>query len=115
MASRGVSLLACAWALAAAAQTSSEEPADSAAATNASTTCDVIVRIGYPRDDWSPASEVYGPTPRPSSDATSLFSLPSRRSRRRNNGGMCTYKCHYHYYIGSGSGYILLVSYRAAS
>ena len=45
---RGVSLLACAWALAAAAQTSSEEPADSAAATNASTTCDVIVRIGYP-------------------------------------------------------------------
>jgi hypothetical protein len=64
MASRGVRLLACAWALAAAAQTSSEELAESTdarnaltlalpnastAAGNASTTkCDLIVRIGYP-------------------------------------------------------------------
>ena len=47
--------------------------------------------------------------------AWALLKEPSRRRRRRNNGGMCTYKCHYHYYIGSGSGYILLVSYRAAS
>jgi len=50
MASRGVRLLAFAWVLAAAAQTSSEELAESTLAvpnaTNASTTCDVIVRIG---------------------------------------------------------------------
>ena len=52
MASRGVRLLAFAWVLAAAAQTSSEELAESTLAvpnaTNASTTCDIIVRIGYP-------------------------------------------------------------------
>ena len=64
MASRGVRLLACAWALAAAAQTSPKALAESTdarnaltlalpnastAAGNASTTpCDLIVRIGYP-------------------------------------------------------------------